>query len=471
MRNTNKSCKINVACAKKALASYMKKFSHCTCKTQEAYLYDILNFFSYLEQNYENPPKHIYLNETRLTDWISNIAPNITIQRLSAILQRVGCFIEVLFVNGLISSNPIGLFKSRFGKNGWMGIARAFKSPTPKLSLESIRIQPRFTGYFGKQAKTYIELHRSIGEKYRIPELTLIGFNRFLRKKSISSAKAVTPKVVQEWVDNMECSQGCCRSKTFTLKKFFSYLNSMGYVECNPVTDSIIDYIGMPPRSFKAYIFSKEQVQKILENARNLPRCTLFPLRPQTIYTVVAILYTLGFRISEALNMKINDIDFQQNTIFIPQTKFYKQRLVPFGPKLGKCIGDYLKLRYKFYSHVKKKDPLFVGIKNTPITAVCVRDNFKQLKKSSGIPEASEKANPRLHDLRHSFAVHRLCRWYQEGVDVQKRLVLLSTFMGHFKISSTQVYLTITDNILKEANKRFYKNFGTVIEKDINYEN
>lgn len=111
-----------------------------------------------------------------------------------------------------------------------------------------------------------------------------------------------------------------------------------------------------------------------------------------------------------------------------------------------------------------------MNIENAPVTDVCIRDNFKKLMKSSGIPEASEKSKPRLHDLRHSFAVHRLYRWYREGVDVQNRLVLLSTFMGHFNIKSTQVYLTITDDILKQASKRFYKNFGTFIEKDVQNE-
>ena len=75
-----------------------------------------------------------------------------------------------------------------------------------------------------------------------------------------------------------------------------------------------------------------------------------------------------------------------------------------------------------------------------------------------------EGPKPRIHDLRHAFAVHRLLRWYREGVDVQKRLVLLSTFMGHVSIYSTQVYLTITGSLLGEANKRFLNAFGSVAE-------
>ena len=470
MKNMKNSCKINVARAKKALENHMKRYGHCTSKTQTARLYDILNFFSYLEQNYENPAKHIYLDEVRLIDWINSIAPKVGHLRLSAILQTVGCFMEELFVKGLISSNPVGVFKSHFGKNGWAGIAKAFKSPTPEISLKSLRIQPLFTGCFGKQAKTYAEFRRSVGEKYRSQELALIDFNRFLSTKSINSAKAVTPELVQEWVVCMGCGQKRCRSKAFTLKSFFNYLVSMGYMEHNPVTDAIINDIGIPSRSFTPYIFSKEQIRKILEDAKNLPKVTLMPLRPRIIYTVIAILYTLGLRISEVLNIRIGDIDFEQNTIFIPQAKFYKQRLMPFGPKLGNRLRDYIKLRYEAYSNVKKNDYLFVNIENTPVTDVCIRNNFKQLIKSSGIAGDVEKNKPRLHDLRHCFAIHRLCRWYQEGVDVQKRLVLLSTFMGHFNIKSTQVYLTITDDILKQANKRFYENFGTFIKKDNNYE-
>ena len=122
------------------------------------------------------------------------------------------------------------------------------------------------------------------------------------------------------------------------------------------------------------------------------------------------------------------------------------------------------------YTPVQKNDLLFVGKKGKQITGVCIRNVFRKIMATVGIINTSTKVKPRLHDLRHSFAVHRLHRWYKEGIDVQKRLVLLSTFMGHFDIRSTQVYLTITDDILKQANKRFYKHFGTFIEKDAHYE-
>jgi site-specific recombinase XerD len=96
----------------------------------------------------------------------------------------------------------------------------------------------------------------------------------------------------------------------------------------------------------------------------------------------------------------------------------------------------------------------------------CFRDIFPRLLKAAGITPPPEHGQPRPHDLRHSFAVHRLLQWYEQGADVQSRLVLLSTFMGHVSIYSTQVYLTITDNLLAEANKRFYRHFGDVVGQE-----
>jgi site-specific recombinase XerD len=470
MKNQKNNCRLNIFKTKKALAKFIRNLSYCKDKTKEAYLYDILNFLSFMQQKQENPRGYLCINEYYLTEWIRSIAPRVGISRLIGILLTVDRFLQAIGNDGLISINPISEFKNRYRKKGWSGIARAFKSTNTECHLESLRINPAFTGCFGNQAKAYIELHRAAGKKYRIPELALIDFNRFLKGLSIDSSKVVTSGLVEEWVNCMDCSQKSCRRKVLVLRQFFHHLVCLGSVEDNPVTDLIIDRIGIPDRFYKPYIFTKKQIRDILHNAQKLSANTQFLLKPQAMFMIVSLLYTLGFRISEALKLRIKDIDFEQNTVFITQTKFYKERLVPFGPKLGKRLKDYLKLRHTVYTPVRKNDLLFVGKKGKQISDVCIRTIFKKIMITVGIIDASTKIKPRLHDLRHSFAVHRLHRWYKEGVDVQKRLVLLSTFMGHFNIKSTQVYLTITDDILKEANKRFHKNFGAFIGKDINYE-
>jgi site-specific recombinase XerD len=134
---------------------------------------------------------------------------------------------------------------------------------------------------------------------------------------------------------------------------------------------------------------------------------------------------------------------------------------------MAQVIREYLAVRQKQFSPVKKHDPLFVTFRLVPISGNTLWKTFQEIISAAGIESTPCRSRPRLHDLRHTFAVHRLLRWYQEGVDVQSKLLQLSTFMGHSEIHSTQIYLTITNELLEEANKRFYKKFGTFFKLEI----
>ena len=179
----------------------------------------------------------------------------------------------------------------------------------------------------------------------------------------------------------------------------------------------------------------------------------------------ISLLYALGLRIGEALGLMIKDVDFQQKTLFIRDSKFSKDRLLPFGPKLGKCLEAYMDLRRKHFKPIKKDAPLLVANTCTVIRRRLIQQTFGDIMKDARIAAPPGQGRPRLHDLRHTFAVHRLLRWYEEGVNVQNKLPLLSTFMGHVNIYSTQVYLTITDSLLREASNRFYSHFGIGFDK------
>ena len=147
----------------------------------------------------------------------------------------------------------------------------------------------------------------------------------------------------------------------------------------------------------------------------------------------------------------------------IREAKFHKERYVPYGPRLAECLTKYLDARRRNGVPTNGESPVFIRWSDQPLSVGTFRRHYLAAMKIAGIVQG-EGRRPRVHDLRHTFAVHRLLRWYREGVDVQKRLVLLSTFMGHVSIYSTQVYLTITGSLLGEANKRFLKAFGSIAE-------
>jgi site-specific recombinase XerD len=361
----------------------------------------------------------------------------------------------------------MGAFLARYDRQGWKGIAKALKSTEYWPLLIALKSRPRFTGTFGKHATTYINMHRAAGAKYRTNECILLQFNRFLRKQGIESLRKVTPSVIVEWAQLQTCQHVTRRHKLLRLAHFFRYLNLLKLVSRNPVTQAVLDSFGPTGQSFKPYIYSREEITSLLECSKQLQSDMWYKLKPETFSTLVSILYTLGLRVSEALRLRIGDINIEHGTIFVRKSKFYKERVLPYGPKLGRCLERYVDVRRRVLNPVTDKDPLFIGRRREFMSAAKVDKFFPRLLNACNIITPLRRRRPRLHDLRHTFAVHRLMRWYQEGVDVQGKLVLLATFMGHAEIFSTQIYLNITDSILSEANRRFYHSFGRLSEEEV----
>ena len=151
----------------------------------------------------------------------------------------------------------------------------------------------------------------------------------------------------------------------------------------------------------------------------------------------------------------MQDVDFEQRLLVIRETKFYKSRLVPFGPKLEALLKAYLQLKAKHWGSFAPDAPLFSLRGARAINPCTVSQTFHRLVPRLSIEIPPGCSPPRLHDLRHSFAVGALLRWYRSGVDPQVHLLALATFLGHVDVNSTAVYLTTTAALLEQANRRF----------------
>jgi site-specific recombinase XerD len=244
------------------------------------------------------------------------------------------------------------------------------------------------------------------------------------------------------------------------LGRFFCFLQQTGITARNPVTPAVVTSISARGDPFMPYIYSQQEIEALLDAARNLERDIYYPLKPETYELLIRLLYTLGLRVGEALRLRLADIDTARASLFICNTKFYKDRIVPYGPRLAQHIRTYLDAREACMPSGKPGAPFFFGRRGIPIPVGEIDKRLPLLLESAGIHTGPEKRRPRWHDMRHSFAVSRLLQWYEEGADVQSKLILLTTFMGHADIASTQVYLTITEQLLRVANDRFYQKFG-----------
>jgi integrase len=205
--------------------------------------------------------------------------------------------------------------------------------------------------------------------------------------------------------------------------------------------------------TFRPHVYSPDEIHALLDEAARLKPAD--SLRPRTFVTLIGLLYCTGLRVSEALGLRLADLDLDEGLLIVRNAKFHKSRAVALQPDAKDALAAYLKDRRRNRHRADPETPLFVNEWRRPCSYGTVVKTFLDIARRAGIRGAPKLRGPRLHDLRHSFAVHRLLAWYRDGGDVQARLPLLSTYMGHVCLVSTQVYLNITAELLHEAARRF----------------
>jgi site-specific recombinase XerD len=174
-------------------------------------------------------------------------------------------------------------------------------------------------------------------------------------------------------------------------------------------------------------------------------------------------MYALGLRVGEVTRLCHKDVDRTRRLLVIRETKFGKDRLVPFGPRVGHRIAEYLTDKESKVGILGPDDPVFSFNAGRPINPGTISQTFHRLVTEHPFPAPAGVEGPRLHCLRHSFAVGTLLRWYRSGIDPSLRLIHLSTFLGHVNPMSTAWYLTITTELLDAASERFER-YATIPE-------
>jgi len=180
-----------------------------------------------------------------------------------------------------------------------------------------------------------------------------------------------------------------------------------------------------------------------------------------TFRTLLLLLYGAGLRFGEATRLTLADVDLAQAVLTIRATKFYKSRLVPVGPQLATVLDGYMHLRRRADLAQGETAFLLSNRDGSPLASSTVQAAFDALRRIAGVHgTAGGRQIPRLHDLRHSFAVHSLTAWYRQGADVQRLLPVLSTYLGHADLEGTKVYLSMTPELLQQASLRFERYAG-----------
>lgn len=316
----------------------------------------------------------------------------------------------------------------------------------------SSRLAPVFT--------RYVELKRALGRRFDISSRTLQSLDRFLHNHS-TKYPDLNAAAFEAWCHTHEhVSSGVRRVRMLEVSSFCVYRRRTEPQCFVPDPNLFPAY----HQRVKPYIFSEVEVAKLLRTSSGLQRCPASPLRPEVIRLAIALLFTTGIRRGELLALKIGDYSRRELILHIRQTKFYKSRLLPINGSIAHEIEKCLSARTQGRFPVSPDTALIWNAAwgGGAYSGTSLRRALQPLLQRCGIVTPKGKL-PRIHDFRHSFAVNTLLRWYRAGVDVEAKLPLLATYLGHGSAVSTHYYLHFIEPLRSAASERFANRYGELV--------
>jgi integrase len=300
----------------------------------------------------------------------------------------------------------------------------------------------------------YIDYRRKSGEKFESAPRLLN-----LISKSLGKGTLLSDVSRQDCIDLLygKAAKGDRISAYWfnlyaVLDGLFKWALVRNYIGINPLPSDK----PQRPQPFVPYIYNRDELKLLFMNATTYRRW-FAKNHPQAIQGIIMLTYLLGLRPGETLRIELSDIHLaNENYILIKDTKFYKSRIVPFNDKVEEYLKFFLEWRIAKKLPLESNAKLFLDQVGNPYSLSAMQKAFTKIREKSEIYRYDgARYQPRLEDLRHSFATHRIVSWYREGKNVQDLLPVLSTYLGHGSINSTAVYISFTDALLLEASDRF----------------
>ena len=291
----------------------------------------------------------------------------------------------------------------------------------------------------------YIEMRRGLGFKLLEAKVSLINFASFLKQRG---AAHITISLSMEWAQQDKTARPAEWARRLSFIRGFARHWSAHDSQTEVPPSGLLPH---RPGRARPYLYSDDEVRKLLQAALQLP--SVRGLRGPTYNCLLGLLAVTGLRISEARNLRTDDVDLNEGILTIRGTKFGKSRLVPIHPSTCTVLSDYASQRDRFLA--RRPDMFFVSGRGTRLDGGEIRRTFYYLSRQIGLRGASDSHGPRLHDFRHRFAIETLVQWYRSGQDVERRLPILSTYLGHVHVADTYWYLTACPELMGLAVKRF----------------
>ena len=296
--------------------------------------------------------------------------------------------------------------------------------------------------------RDYLEMRRALGYKLRTPGASLVTFVGFMDE---AQHEYITVDVAKSWAELPTSVHPAQWERRLSyVRGFARYCVAM-----DPRTE--VPPQGVFPSAYTRptpFLFTDEHIRRLLHAGTQLQGGSSFV--GVSICCLLGLLSVTGLRISEALGLTLDDVDLAAGTLLVRSSKFGKSRIVPLHESTIKVLTGYHRHRKRLLAR-RRVAHWFINIRGARMEYDHALDTFQKLSQQIGLPSGLGKRRPHLHDLRHYFAIATLLRWYRDGQDIERRLPVLSAFLGHVEVRNTYWYLSACPDLLGAAKDRLEK--------------
>lgn len=300
-----------------------------------------------------------------------------------------------------------------------------------------------------KGLQDYLRMRRGLGFKLYDAGKALFNFVAFMEQHR---AHYITQALALDWAQQPSNVKPAYWAQRLTFVRGFARYRRAIDPRTEIPAQGLLPF---QPKRARPYVYSDAEVRALLRAALKLPYCyESGKLRPWIYYCLFGLLSVSGLRVSEAQNLELQDVDLKTGVLTIRGAKFGKTRLVPLHVSTCKVLSDYIERRKRHWRQRPVSSHLFVSSQGHRLDGADIRRTFYSLSRQVGLRGPSDSHGPRLHDFRHRFATRALVRWYRSNQAPERKLPLLSAFLGHVHVADTQWYLNGVPELMREAMSR-----------------
>jgi len=298
-------------------------------------------------------------------------------------------------------------------------------------------------------AQEYLSMRRHLGFKLHDAGKGLLDFVTFMAQHR---APSITQALALAWAQQPSNAQPAYWARRLGFVRGFAQHRSATDPRTQIPAEGLLPF---QPQRARPYLYSDAEIRDLLRAALTMPcRYARGQLRPWVYYCLFGLLSVSGLRLGEARNLELDDVDLTTAVLTIRGAKFGKTRLVPLHASTCTVLAEYLRRRQRHWGPRPVSSYVFVSSWGHRLDSGDIHRTFYALSRQVGLRGPSDHHGPRLHDLRHRFATQTLVHWYRSHQDPERRLPVLSAYLGHVHVADTQWYLSGSPELMRAAMRR-----------------